>query len=494
MNVPRLEMLGALRSHQNDAYSLAIELLSAASTKRVTVASVTPGGGKTLMASIFTHVLLGGNYVDQVVVICPRDSLRTQFRGGFTERARGLTYRIAALGNKSLGQQSLLERAGYVTTYQAVVKAIRRHLRYVKLRRTLVILDEPQHLSDADRRSWREAVAPLVDAATHVLLMSGTLWRHDRAPIPFVPYDGNNEPIADIKYSRRDALEEKAILPVSVSVVDGRAEYWHAFKRHMVPSLREASKSQESKVLNTLLAKPEYRNEMVTQALAEWMKYRETVYPSRAIVLCRSQKDAREIKAMIKARFHVDVCLAISDEGAKAKRSLEDFRDRHIGEVLVTVGMAYEGLDVPDCTHLVCLTNFRSWPWLEQAFARVTRVNRRCGVPYERQHAYLYVPSDSQMLAYLDGALAEQDARCEVKEETPGGTSVSPRRSTFSPIAGETNGVGIFATDEGVMSEDDSEMVSRLMREFPLTSAMDVRQRLALARGMYSHKPGPGVN
>jgi type I site-specific restriction endonuclease len=40
--------------------------------------------------------------------------------------------------------------------------------------------------------------------------------------------------------------------------------------------------------------------------------------------------------------------------------------------VLVTVAMAYEGMDCPEVSHVVALTHIRSRPWLEQMIARAT--------------------------------------------------------------------------------------------------------------------------
>ena len=45
-------------------------------------------------------------------------------------------------------------------------------------------------------------------------------------------------------------------------------------------------------------------------------------------------------------------------------------------DVLVTVAMAYEGLDIPAVSHLICLTRIRSTPWIEQMTARANRIDR----------------------------------------------------------------------------------------------------------------------
>jgi len=42
--------------------------------------------------------------------------------------------------------------------------------------------------------------------------------------------------------------------------------------------------------------------------------------------------------------------------------------------ILVTVAMAYEGLNVPKISVICCLSHIRSAPWLEQCFARANRL------------------------------------------------------------------------------------------------------------------------
>jgi superfamily II DNA or RNA helicase len=71
----------------------------------------------------------------------------------------------------------------------------------------------------------------------------------------------------------------------------------------------------------------------------------------------------------------------------------------NIIDVLVTVGKAYEGLDAPRCSHLICLARHRSAPWLSQCFARSWRYDyelAKAGV--EDQRCWIFVPADALMV------------------------------------------------------------------------------------------------
>ena len=84
--------------------------------------------------------------------------------------------------------------------------------------------------------------------------------------------------------------------------------------------------------------------------------------------------------------------LATSDT-PRAHETVAAFRLHPEPSILVTVAMAYEGLDVPEVAVVAALTHIRSRPWLEQMVARATRVDPNAG-PYETQRALVFHPDD----------------------------------------------------------------------------------------------------
>ncbi len=86
------------------------------------------------------------------------------------------------------------------------------------------------------------------------------------------------------------------------------------------------------------------------------------------------------------------MALAVSEERG-AHETLAAFRLTPEPSVLVTVAMAYEGLDAPEVAVVAALTHIRSRPWLEQMVARATRVDPDAG-PYEAQRATVFHPDD----------------------------------------------------------------------------------------------------
>lgn len=488
-----------LRRHQERAEEIGSEIHDGQRDEKIITAHVTPGGGKTLMASIFAHQLLKRD-VERVLIACPRKTLQQQMRDGFTIPSLGLNECIE-IGHH--GTRSLLRRkqVGCVTTYQDIVGDANgsrsKWLKFVTELPTLVILDETHHLQslewngaeDKEESGWTRAVAPLVAAARRVLLMTGTMSRDNKAPIAFVEYK-DRLPVVNIPYTRRDALAEKAILNVSVKLCDGEATYWHRFSRH-THTLSNASAKEESRALRALLDDAEYRNKVLAEALGEMAQYRETRNPrARMIVICKDQPHSRAVFDYLKSTGGYKPVLAISDEKESHKR-VALFRDRREGDVLVTCQIAYEGLDVPDCTHLVSLTNIRSTSWLEQALSRVTRFDSKCDLPWEEQCAYLYVPNDPSMVSFLSEWIDEQDPRYGDPPKPKDGEGGS-RDSTFKVISGEMTETR-YADTYGVFSDSDQYRLSLIDRECPYLRHLPAIQRLHAAKKMWpndSDMPG----
>jgi hypothetical protein len=77
--------------------------------------------------------------------------------------------------------------------------------------------------------------------------------------------------------------------------------------------------------------------------------------------------------------------------------------------MLVTVAMAYEGLDAPEVAVAAALTHIRSRAWLEQMVARATPVDPNAG-PYASQNALVFHPDDPLFARFRHSIETEQAA------------------------------------------------------------------------------------
>jgi superfamily II DNA or RNA helicase len=391
-------------------------------------------------------------------------------REGFTVPARDLRRRLTADANRDLAQGSLFSECGYATTYQSIASAPFAHADRFARERFLLVLDEPHHLAEDGGPSWVEAVRPLVESATTVLAMSGTLARHDRKPIPFIEYDKERRPVVDIEYTRRDALREQAVLPLEVHFLDGivRDRYTD---QAIATTLADGSCS-----LRTALDCDGYQLAFLRRAMADFVKYRANGYRSQALIVCHTQDAARSAAATVERETDLRVVLAISDE-RDAQRVLRDFRVGH-GDVLVTVSMATEGFDAPDISHLVCLSDIRSTPWLDQCIARATRMNPKCGLPWEQQQAYVYVPDDPAINAYLTAALEEQRAcaaEVAAEDHRKATRAFSTRTASSSTLVGEVSHEAVGDEEGNRLPDLDWKLVAEMRQTYPVLHRIDPR-------------------
>jgi hypothetical protein len=243
------------RSHQQSLVSVVAAIARGETDARDILAAVTPGGGKSLLPVLAASRLIAAGVIERICWVVPRDSLRLQAEEVFADpgwrSALGHTLSVRAADNTPDPSRGV---AGYITTYQGVAAAPDLHLAEFKRYRTLLVVDEVHHLpalaetdpataklaeegGDGDPASgWSRALLPLLECAAVRLLLSGTLERADGKAILWLPYRKGPKARtreleldapgwAVVGYSRRQALAECAVLPVTFGALDGEAEW-----------------------------------------------------------------------------------------------------------------------------------------------------------------------------------------------------------------------------------------------------------------------------
>lgn len=451
-----------LRKHQVEALAIASKYASrewSFDGRKFVTAYVTPGGGKTGMSHGYANALVAAGLIDRVVIIAPRKSLVTQTIDAWETSRFGEPRRLVNVTGASLAEGYYASEFGAVTTYQAIAKegAAENYRSLVSGARTLLILDEPHHLSaggTGGEAAWLDVVAPMAEAARHVLLMSGTMARHDGQRIPFATYDGNGSIITDIAYTRRQALDEHAVLPIDVTHVPANVIYGKGDREFSV-SLSEATATEAAPALRTALELSSYRDEKILDFLREHALYQKAQPGSAAIVVVHAQKVARQVAALARRVLGIDVALAISDDDG-AQGAIAAFRKGYGPKVLVTVGMAYEGLDAPHATHMALFHTTRSEPWNWQAIARITRYNPDFGA-WETQRAQLTAPDDPPMCRIIDNMIAEEKPAHVpdiTARDTPTARAEDRRPAEATVPIDASPLTERYSDDEGAIAED----------------------------------------
>ncbi|MDA0710911.1 MAG: DEAD/DEAH box helicase family protein [bacterium] len=413
-----------LRKHQAEFLDVCTDIrLDRAITK--VIVSATPGGGKSLIPVIAAAKLLPA-VADKICWIVPRLALQEQgeraFMDPFFREQLGHKHQLRASANEQNPGRGC---SGYVTTYQAVSQNPQLHAQEFTKNKYILVLDEPHHVEAEG--VWHLALRPLVERAAVSILMSGTFERSSGNRIAFMPYSesvaGAEPDLFDgpdtrvIEYSRADALRDRAIIPMHFQYVDGRARWiGRDGQEHEIESLAEAGREANAAIFTALHT--DYAYQLLSSCIDHWRHYKTFNPRSKMLVVAPSIEKAKDY-ALKLIEMGVSCEVATSDEGQKAEKAIKDFK-RHDGErvdVLVTVAMAYEGLDVPAITHIACLTHIRSRPWIEQMVARACRVDSPAG-PYESLYGYVFCPDDPLLHYCINKIQEEQYPFLKMKGQT----------------------------------------------------------------------------
>jgi superfamily II DNA or RNA helicase len=405
------------RQHQSEFEKVIDTIIDMGSSElRKILCKVTPGGGKSALPIIAGKLITRG-LADKLLWICPRMALQVQgernfidpfFRAMFTHNLS-----IRASTNEPDPCRGL---DGFISTYQAIAAdKDKTVLNEVRSRRYIIILDEFHHL-DIDGE-WHKALKSVVDAARFLILMTGTLERGDLKKIAFVEYTdskykygarpvmvGDNE-TAVIQYERAEALQDHAILPIHFVFSDGRSA-WETANGNRVEaeSFYDVLPKERGSALYAALS-TEFAEHLLALALDHYLIYRRTVKSASFLVVTANIAEARRHFKML-ADNGYSVGLATSHDSDEAIEQIESFKEGGVN-ILVTIAMAYEGLDVPEVSHIACLTHIRSKPWIEQMFARAVRINNQAGA-WGEQIAYVFAPDDMLMREIVMEIEAEQ--------------------------------------------------------------------------------------
>jgi superfamily II DNA or RNA helicase len=436
-----------LRKHQKDMAKIVDGIIEGSPVRDIIV-KATPGSGKSSLP-IIAGKLIPAGLADAICWICPRSSLQDQAERNFTDPFfrqmlnHNLTIRSATNDNNPCRGTN-----GFVTTYQAIgVDDRLTALSDFRRRRYILVLDEYHHAGDDG--AWTKSLQPLYDAARYRVLMTGTLSRGDKKRIAFTPYMQTGDeftPALDkspntaiIEYSRKDALADKAILPLNFVFLDGSAKWKTRSGRIIDTNLSTQFNTVATHALYTAL-NTEYAFELLAASVNHWRVWRKTKPSAKLLVVAANIKSAKEYTEALK-RMGLNTRIATSENSQDAHDAIKAYKAGRI-DVLASVGMAYEGLDVPSISHIACLTNIRSLEWIIQMAARGVRIDGAAG-PYESQQAFVFAPKDRMFLELKAQIDSEQLAAAKVAGNN--------NQSNREPVNGELfPGMGAARTPGGI--------------------------------------------
>ena len=455
-----------LRKHQVSALELAFRQRDGLSGKH-TLIEVTPGGGKSALPSIFTHIVRPKYPGMKMMWVVPRKSLQEQgsdsvnLGGEYSMREVLKTNLTIREGSNQFGSAAGVD--GYTITYQSINRGVQYHIDEMNEAPFALFLDECHHIKEnvapdnEGEDAGQEVIAQLINHKNckFVYYMTGTAERHDQQKLAFIPYNNKNEIEFNhpdwnyIKYNRADAIEEQAKLELTFAISDAQGEYID--KDGTVTSFTSLKTSNDeldsrTKLKTALLT--DFSEILIDRSISELRKQRKENERAQLIILAASQKIAKRYVEYIKDNTPYIPALATSDE-KNAQTAIRNFRYGRV-TILVTVGMAHEGLDAPGVSIITALTNYRSKPWLEQAFDRATRINYKIPQNF-LQTATIFAPADDAMLEIIEMISKEQRVDVNIREDII--TDVREPNADSEPINNEYEAIDSDVVDTTISSE-----------------------------------------
>ncbi len=364
------------------------------------LAAATPGAGKTTFALRLASELLRRRIVDRIVVVAPTAHLKTQW----ADAAARVSIRLdPAFANRHYAPARHYH--GAAVTYAQVAAKPVLHQRLTETARTLVILDEVHHGGDA--LSWGDGLREAYGRATRRLLLSGTPFRSDTAPIPFVEYAPDERGVrlsrTDYSYGYGRALADGVVRPVLFHVYSGEMRWRTRAGDEIDARLgQENTKDITSQAWRTALDPGgEWMSAVLRSADRRLTDIRRDVPDAGGLVIATDQTDARAYAGLLADISGQRPTIVLSDDAGASER-IERF-SQSTDRWMVAVRMVSEGVDVPRLAVGVYATSASTPLFFAQAIGRFVRARRR------GEAASVFLPHVPQLLTLAAELERERD-------------------------------------------------------------------------------------
>ncbi|HOW95139.1 MAG TPA: ATP-dependent helicase, partial [Mycolicibacterium fallax] len=253
--------------------------------------------------------------------------------------------------------------------------------------------------------SWGEAIREAFDDAARRLALTGTPFRSDDSPIPFVDYEPDNAGFlrskADHVYGYSDALADGVVRPVVFLAYSGEARWRDSAGEEYAARLGEPlSAEHTARAWRTALDPAgQWMPAVIAAADRRLTQKREHVPDAGGMILASDQTAARAYAELLRTITGEPPAVVLSDDPTASDR-ISAFSDS-TSKWLVAVRMVSEGVDVPRLSVGVYATSASTPLFFAQAIGRFVR-SRRQG-----ETASIFLPSVPNLLQ-LASELEEQ--------------------------------------------------------------------------------------
>lgn len=364
------------------------------------LAVATPGAGKTTFALRIAAELLNAKTVNRIIVVVPTEHLKTQW----ADAAAKVGLQLDPSGSGGRRGRSR-EFDGMAVTYAGVSMRAWHYEAVTLATPTLVIFDEIHHAGDS--RSWGDAITEAFGHATRRLALTGTPFRSDDIPIPFVRYDeqpdGSLISHADFIYGYAEALRDHVVRPVVFMNYGGPMRWRTSSGDEIAANLGEAmTKDLTAQAWRTALdPQGEWVGSVLGAADRRLSEVRRHLPDAGGLVIAANQSTARAYAAVLAQISGTKPTLVLSDD-ATSSAKIEQFASDE-SRWMVAVRMVSEGVDVPRLAVGVYATSTSTPLFFAQVVGRFVRARRR------GELATIFLPTVPIILAHAASIERQRD-------------------------------------------------------------------------------------
>jgi superfamily II DNA or RNA helicase len=360
------------------------------------LASATPAAGKTTFGLHIAHRMLAEGRVARVAVAAPTTHIARQWA------ADAARYGIDLEPNRpNASGPEPRDRHGVAVTYQTIAAGPAVHRRRCAQAPTLFIADEPHHMGDD--AAWGRSAAEAFATAEFKLLLSGTPFRTDDAPIPWVRYDADGVSEPDYAYGYTDALLDGVCRPLTFHTYDGDMEWMSDGRRRVADFGLGLPAAEAARRLRTALDPDgDWMRHVLRDAVLRLERIRAGDHADAGGLVVAADKEHAEALAERLAAVAGEAPVVVTSDAPDAGARIGRFA-AGVGSWLISVLMVSEGVDVPRLRVGVYATSARTELFFRQVVGRFVR---RTPLPRE-QMSHLFMPADPT-LRRLAGQVEEE--------------------------------------------------------------------------------------
>lgn len=407
MNVP------ALRQWQKEAIT-SIKQVWATNPKNHVLIAACPGSGKTIMACVASIEKLKDKVVSLILIVSPTVNIKQQWKDDLTKigiNAFDGASNEAMRFRRDRNERIVGEYQAICITYSQLAKDRDLFVELARRERILLIADEVHHADDSE--AFGLSLESVAELSSLKLALSGTPFNSSGGALAMCPFEivmndeGNpiRKAIPHYTYSYGQAIHHSSCRAIEFIKMYGigKSTYRSIATQENFQKIIDLSKENKTDSIGALLdPNGSFLHEMLKEGLNALHKIKIKDRMAGMLVVAKSKEHGEQICQLIKdfckanPDFRDYTILSVYNDTDKAHERIADLRNDRT-DIIVTVRMISEGVDVKRLRVGVYATDYRTRMFFNQFVGRFVRWDSRLD---SAQHGRIVIPAHIDLLIF----------------------------------------------------------------------------------------------